>query len=120
MRPIRLLLVVLPLLAGATASSQQVRANKSETASPKSDYVRPWASRDLGAPSRDSRNDTSRSVRNGLESTIADETCLTLHTLVVARDDEQSESTHLVAQHTCTPTRQFQIKSAVAEPSPQK
>jgi len=119
MRPVHLLLAVLPFFAGVAASSQQIRANKSETASPRSNYVRPWSRTDLNAPLAD-RNEASTPVRNGLESTVADETCLTLHTLVVARDNEHSESTHLVAQHTCTATRQFQFKSAVVEPSLQK
>src|SRR6201995_3391020 len=39
--------------------------------------------------------------------------CLALRTMVVARDEKQSDATHLVSQRTCTPARQFQMKSAV-------
>jgi hypothetical protein len=53
-------------------------------------------------------------------STVGDDprkdVCLDLHTMVVARDDKQTDATHLVSQRTCTPARQFQTKAAVVNP----
>jgi hypothetical protein len=106
MRIARLLVVaLLVLIAGRTAAAQEIKTAKDRTSRP--DYVRPfavdhhaWASRP-----RDSRRSSGATT---------DDVCLTMHTLVVARDDG-GDSTRLVAQRTCTPSRQFETKSAVVQ-----
>jgi len=122
MRLTRLLVVVLlVLVAGRTAVSQNI---KESTAKPSfhSDYWRPFAATNE-SDGRWLRQGWSYSTRGtsspGAEG-FQNDTCLTLRTLVVARDYQQSDSTHLVSQRTCTPARQFQMKSAVVNSSGQK
>ncbi len=42
--------------------------------------------------------------------------CLVIHTIQVARDEKDSDSTHVVNVTNCTPAKRFQMKSAVATP----
>ena len=42
--------------------------------------------------------------------------CLVMHTIQVARDAKDSDSTHVVGVTNCTPAKRFQMKSAVAVP----
>jgi hypothetical protein len=58
------------------------------------------------------RDEVNRSGVAGDDSAESN-VCLALRTMVVARDEVHSDSTHLVSQRTCTPAQQFQMKSAV-------
>jgi hypothetical protein len=112
MRLTRLLLIALVvLLAGRTAASQEAKPDSGSHPN----YLRPWISADQ-LHHRVVNHNANRLPGNAL---LAEDTCLTLHTLVVAREDEHSDATQLVEDRTCTPIRQYQIKVAV-EPSPQK
>ena len=118
MRLARLLLMALVvLIAGRTAAGQDT--NPKQDHATRSDYVRPWVSNRGGGHFALHVGEDSRSVRTGVENVLADETCLTLHTLVVAREGG-GDSTNIVAQRTCTPARQFATKSAVMKVSPQR
>jgi hypothetical protein len=46
----------------------------------------------------------------------ADTTCYTIRSYVVARDDEDSDSTHPVGSSTCQPTSRYRVKNAQAYP----
>ena len=125
MRLTRLLMVViLVLMAGRTAASQDIQTPKTSTV--RQDYVRPFvAQKDFAGDTRpshaqDGRRVPSTTPRTGTGATTSDDTCLTLHTLVVARESKGSDSTRLVSQHTCTPARQFQMKSAVVNSTEQR
>jgi hypothetical protein len=59
------------------------------------------------------RTEVNRSGESAGDDSAESNVCLALRTMVVARDDNRSDSTHLVSQRTCTPSRQFQMKSAV-------
>ncbi|MGZ4789118.1 MAG: hypothetical protein ACXVZX_11425 [Terriglobales bacterium] len=112
-----LLIVLLVVIVGRTAASQELKAEKKSDAASRADYVRPWvASNDFDAPAWASRPRDSRRVAGATEI----ESCLMLRTFIVAREDKESDAVRLVKQRTCTPSSQFQIKSAVVEPAEQK
>ena len=128
MRLTRLLLIaLLVLIAGKTAASQDSKAPTN-----KSDYVRPFAPSNsnsirpsVSANGIDYPSASHRALPKGKSWLVEDfqnqnDTCLALHTLVVARDAQHSDATHLVSQRDCTPARQFQTKSAVTVPADQK
>ena len=119
MRVARLLLVaVVVLLAARTAASQQVSNTKEPSA-------RIHNSRHADIPPLTPQQQAqllqqiqpAKAASDGRfnidDLPAGTEVCLTLHTLQVARD-EGSDSTHLVAERTCTPAHQFEMKSAVA------
>lgn len=45
----------------------------------------------------------------------ADDTCYAIRSYVVARDEKDSDSTHLVRSSTCVPASQYSVKSALAQ-----
>jgi hypothetical protein len=118
MRLVRLLIVVLVLVvAGRTAAGQDIKAqsNKPDVSDTQSNYVRPFVAPENAGDSAWPKG--SNGSRQSYPVLAENDACLTLHTFVVARDGKQSDSTHLVAQRTCTPSRQFQMKSAVVQPT---
>ena len=112
------LVAILVLGAGRTAASQEPKTHTKKSASAWSDSMRRFVA-EKGSTERTwaSRSNDSRRVA---DATNVEDTCLALHTLVVARDEKRSDSTHLVSQSTCTPARQFQMKSAVVNSDEQK
>ena len=46
--------------------------------------------------------------------------CYVMHTIQVARDSKDSDSTHIVDVTNCTPAKRFEMKSAVATPQSNK
>ena len=113
MRLARLLLMALVvLIAGRTVAGQEVSIPQQppQVATPKPDYVRPFV---RVHPARGAKTFYLDDLRGGPDF------CLTMHTLVVAREDG-GDSTHLVAHRTCTPARKFEMKSAVVRTTDQK
>ena len=112
MRVTRLVFVAMLLtLAAGTATAQQVRSNGSNQWRDDSQSMN-------GAKQVDNGMWTGRPQDSRRNADATPDVCLSMHTLVVARDDKHSDATRLVAQHTCTPARQFQTKSAVGNGSP--
>ena len=109
MRLARLLLIMLVVLVlGRTVAGQNsVSTMNRHKTSTSQDYVRPFQADRYGTQLL--RND--RSIAPAVTSEEA--TCLTMHTLVMARDQKHSDTTHLVAEYNCVPAQQFQTKSAV-------
>jgi hypothetical protein len=117
----RLLVATLLLLvAGRTAASQQI-AQKTDEITAKTDYVQRFES--TVESSRLLETASSRTARQSKildEAQRTDDVCLTLHTFVMARDSQTSDATHLISHRTCTPGRQFEMKSTVLSPSRDK
>jgi len=115
MRIARLLLVaLLVLLAGRTAASQELATSHPNA---KPDYLRPFSVKQ-DAPLPDGILRARPAAKKWFlidDLPEGTEVCLTLHTLQVTRDAQHSDSTHLVSQRTCTPARQFEMKSAVVK-----
>jgi hypothetical protein len=110
-----LLIVVLVLIAGRSAASQD---NKTDNRKPN---VQPELT---NPPEPSSHNNNPRAhilSRYPAPDLLADNnTCLVMHTTQVARDGLYTDATHVVAERDCTPANRFQMKSAVATPAPQK
>src|SRR4051794_35871021 len=114
----RLLVATLLLLvAGRTAASQQI-AQKTDETTAKSDYVQPVEPTvESGRLSETTSSRTARQWKILDDARRTDDVCLTLHTFLMARDSQTSDATHLVSHRTCTPGRQFEMKSTVRSPS---
>jgi len=123
MRLTRLLLaVLLVLVIGRIAASQDVSSGNDSSASPRSDYRRSFtvAGDSTGAPLQTGLPGVHTTKRQQVEPSPADNLCLTMHTFQVARDEARADATHLVAERTCTPAQRFQTKSAIGVPAERK
>lgn len=136
MRLARLLLVFAFLtICGGIAVGQE-----SKTDQPKSkaqqDYIKPMPAPELSSPANPADNNKSHEFTwNGVPhrvtgplndkihrltqdyaAALESSDCLVMHTIQVARDSKESDSTHVVKVTNCTPAKRFQMKSAVATP----
>lgn len=55
----------------------------------------------------------------GVLTSGVDETCYSIRSYVVARDNKDSDTTHLVLSSTCQPARQYGLKTTVMKPDVQ-
>ena len=126
MRLTRLLpIIVLVVAAAVTATGQ---ANNPNNQNAGQDYGRPSVSaRGLLAdvshlPGQRDLTPKRSPDRRVPYFELADNngTCFVMHTTQVARDSKDSDAVHVVSERNCTPSTRFQMKSAVAEPSPEK
>ena len=109
-----LVLAILVLIAGRTASSQEIKNDNSVTQ--RSSTQTFAAANDFGIRVA-AKSGSGEFASKGPE--YADGVCFTMHTIRVAREDG-TDATRVISQSTCTPAVKLQMKSADARPTQPK
>jgi hypothetical protein len=110
---------IIPDNASKTASSRDsFSAQQASQAHPDSpDQLRNWILEDIPDPPATSASDapTTNIPVPAMEAFNSDNTCYAIRSYVVARDDKDSDSTHLVHYSTCQPAARYRLRTTEIE-----